>query len=43
VRPVFGDPHWVSPARLRDRAESAGLTFAHRSGTALGYFARIES
>jgi ubiquinone/menaquinone biosynthesis C-methylase UbiE len=43
VGELFGDPHWVSPARLRERAEAAGLTFAHRSGTALGYFARIES
>jgi SAM-dependent methyltransferase len=43
VGELFGDPHWVSPARLRERAREAGLTFAHRSGTAVGYFARIES
>ena len=39
---LFGDPHWVSPERLRERAEGVGLSFAHKSGTALGYFARFE-
>lgn len=42
VGELFGDPHWVSPARLRQRAEAAGLRFAERSGTPLGYFARFE-
>jgi protein-L-isoaspartate O-methyltransferase len=42
VGELFGDPHWVSPARLRARAEDAGLAFACRSGTPLGYFARFE-
>jgi uncharacterized protein (DUF305 family) len=38
-----GDPQWVSPKRLRGRAEAAGLTFTRRSGTALGYFAVFSS
>ena len=42
VGELFGDPHWVSPRRLRERAEGIGLSFAHKSGTALGYFARFE-
>lgn len=42
VGELFGDPHWVSPARLRARAEDAGLAFVRRSGTPLGYFARFE-
>jgi ubiquinone/menaquinone biosynthesis C-methylase UbiE len=42
VGELFGDPHWVSPRRLRRRAEAAGLTFDRRSGTPLGYFARFE-
>jgi SAM-dependent methyltransferase len=42
VGELFGDPHWVSPARLRRRAEAAGLTFSRRSGTPLGYFARLD-
>lgn len=41
VGELFGDPHWVSPKRLRERAEAAGLTFAERSGTPLGYFVRF--
>ncbi len=41
VGELFGDPHWVTPKRLRERAERAGLMFAQRSGTALGYFARF--
>ena len=42
VGELFGDPHWVSPSRLRQRAEAAGLTFNRRSGTPLGYFARFD-
>lgn len=42
VGELFGDPHWVSPARLRERAERAGLEFERRSGTALGYFASLR-
>ncbi len=42
VGELFGDPHWVSPGSLRRRAEAAGLVFARRSGSPLGYFARFE-
>jgi SAM-dependent methyltransferase len=42
VGELFGDPHWVSPARLRARAGDAGLAFVRCSGTPLGYFARFE-
>jgi ubiquinone/menaquinone biosynthesis C-methylase UbiE len=41
VGELFGDPHWVSPSTLRDRAEAAGLRFQRRSGAFLGYFARF--
>jgi ubiquinone/menaquinone biosynthesis C-methylase UbiE len=41
VGELFGDPHWVSPAKLRARAERAGLRFEHRIGSPLGYFARF--
>ena len=41
VGELFGDPHWVSPKRLRQGAEAAGLAFSHRTGTPLGYFARF--
>jgi ubiquinone/menaquinone biosynthesis C-methylase UbiE len=41
VGELFGDPHWVSPGKLRERAERAGLRFEHRVGSALGYFARF--
>ena len=41
VGELFGDPHWVSPTRLRERAEAVGLTFVRRSGSPLGYFARF--
>ena len=41
VGELFGDPHWVSPQRLRDRASAAGLRFEQRSGSPLGYFARF--
>ena len=42
VGELFGDPHWVSPKRLRRRADAAGLRFVRRNGTPLGYFARFE-
>lgn len=42
VGELFGDPHWISPGRLQQRAEVAGLSFSHRSGTPLGYFARVD-
>ena len=41
VGELFGDPHWVSPRALRERAECAGLRFERRLGTPLGYFARL--
>ena len=41
VGELFGDPHWVSPAKLRARAERAGLRFERRLGSPLGYFARF--
>ena len=42
VGELFGDPHWVSPRRLGQRAEAAGLTFTERAGTPFGYFARFS-
>jgi ubiquinone/menaquinone biosynthesis C-methylase UbiE len=42
VGELFGDPHWVQPKRLRERAAAAGLSFEHRSGSPLGYFARFR-
>jgi ubiquinone/menaquinone biosynthesis C-methylase UbiE len=42
VGELFGDPHWVSPRALHRRAQAAGLTFSRRSGTPLGYFARLD-
>jgi ubiquinone/menaquinone biosynthesis C-methylase UbiE len=41
VGELFGDPHWVSPRRLRQHADAAGLAFSERAGTALGSFARF--
>jgi ubiquinone/menaquinone biosynthesis C-methylase UbiE len=41
VGELLGDPHWVSPSRLRERAERAGLSYGHRDGTPLAYFARF--
>jgi ubiquinone/menaquinone biosynthesis C-methylase UbiE len=42
VGELFGDPHWVSPKRLRERARNAGLKSSERTGTALGYFMRFS-
>jgi SAM-dependent methyltransferase len=42
VGELFGDPHWVSPGRLRARGEAAGLRFERRSGSPLGYFALLR-
>jgi ubiquinone/menaquinone biosynthesis C-methylase UbiE len=42
VGELFGDPHWVSPRRLLNSAQAAGLVFAQRLGTPLAYFARFE-
>lgn len=41
VGELFGDPHWVRPKRLRERARAAGFEPSERTGTALGYFARF--
>ena len=41
VGELFGDPHWVSPGRLREGGDRAGLTFVRRSGSPLGYFGRF--
>jgi ubiquinone/menaquinone biosynthesis C-methylase UbiE len=43
VGELFGDPHYVSPAALRGRAEAAGLRLEDRSGPPLGYFARFAA
>jgi SAM-dependent methyltransferase len=42
VGELFGDPHWVRPSRLRERAERAGLAYERRLGSPLGYFARFR-
>jgi SAM-dependent methyltransferase len=42
VGELLGDPHWVSPRRLRERAARAGLSFELRSGSSAGYFARFR-
>lgn len=42
VGELFGDPHWVSPRRLKARAEAAGLHYVRRNGSPLGYFAVLE-
>jgi protein-L-isoaspartate O-methyltransferase len=39
---LFGDPHWVSPARSERDAAAAGLPSHRRLGPPLGYFARHE-
>jgi SAM-dependent methyltransferase len=41
VGELLGDPHWVSPRRLRERAAVAGLRFERRLGSPIGYFARF--
>jgi ubiquinone/menaquinone biosynthesis C-methylase UbiE len=41
VGELFGDPHWVCPSRLDERAERAGLAHERRLGSPLGYFARF--
>jgi hypothetical protein len=41
VGELFGDPHFTSPGALERRGEAAGLRLEHRSGPALGYFARL--
>ncbi len=41
VGELLGDPHWVSPSALRERAQRAGLHFERQLGGPLGYFARF--
>lgn len=41
VGELFGDPHWVRPAVLEQRAQSAGFRLERRLGSPLGYFARL--
>jgi ubiquinone/menaquinone biosynthesis C-methylase UbiE len=41
VGELLGDPHWVSPRRLGERASAAGLRFERRVGSPVGYFARF--
>jgi ubiquinone/menaquinone biosynthesis C-methylase UbiE len=41
VGELLGDPHWVSPRKLCERAEHAGLRLERRLGTRVGYFARL--
>ena len=36
------DPHLVTPGALERRGAAAGLRLEHRSGTVLGYFARLR-
>ena len=42
VGEVFGDPHWVRPTVLVDRARGAGFELERRVGSRLGYFARFR-
>jgi ubiquinone/menaquinone biosynthesis C-methylase UbiE len=43
VGELFGDPHWVRPGALEERGAAAGLSFEARSGSPLGYFARLAA
>jgi ubiquinone/menaquinone biosynthesis C-methylase UbiE len=43
VGEIFGDPHWVRFAGLRQRAERAGFRFERRVGGPLAYFARFRA
>jgi ubiquinone/menaquinone biosynthesis C-methylase UbiE len=38
VGELFGDPHWVAPAVLRQRGERAGLRFQRRVGRLAGHY-----
>jgi ubiquinone/menaquinone biosynthesis C-methylase UbiE len=42
VGELFGDPHMVTSATLRERAGRAGLQFEHRLGNPLGFFERFR-
>jgi ubiquinone/menaquinone biosynthesis C-methylase UbiE len=43
VGELFGDPHMVTLASLRRRAETARLRLERRAGSPLAYFARLEA
>ena len=43
VGELFGDPHMVTLASLRRRAETARLRLERRVGSPLAYFARLEA
>jgi ubiquinone/menaquinone biosynthesis C-methylase UbiE len=43
VGELFGDPHMVTLAALRRRAEAAGLVFEGHLGPKIGYFARLRA
>jgi ubiquinone/menaquinone biosynthesis C-methylase UbiE len=43
VGELFGDPHMVTLASLRHRAEAAGLAYEGRVGPKLGFFARLRA
>ena len=43
VGELIGDPHYVSLGSLRGHGEGSGLRFEERSGSALGYFARLRA
>ncbi|HEY3727927.1 MAG TPA: methyltransferase domain-containing protein [Solirubrobacteraceae bacterium] len=42
VGELFGDPHWVRLAALKQRAQRAGFRFERRVGGPLGYFGRFR-
>jgi ubiquinone/menaquinone biosynthesis C-methylase UbiE len=43
VGELAGDPHWVRPALLSERARRAGFELEQKVGGPLGYFARFVS
>jgi ubiquinone/menaquinone biosynthesis C-methylase UbiE len=43
VGELLGDPHYVTPGSLQQRAEAAGLRFELRVGPKVGYFARFRA
>ena len=38
---ALGDPHFVTPRKLRERAEAAGFALERQDGPWAGYFARL--
>ena len=43
VGELFGDPHMVTSAKLRERSAQAGLRFQRRLGNPLAFFERFEA